>query len=242
MTDHLTHSMIRDYLRCPRLYYYRYYLGIRLPSKHLNLVFGSAIHEGIEDYYNRKDPIYAFTSDFQIDKIDNITKDEYLNALKEGKRLLDFFTAMIPITRGSSEVKFRTELIDPITHKMLEVPITGRYDRLEDNMIIEFKTSSKPYKQKDIDEATQASLYMFARYMATGKIPERFRYIILIKGRKKEPIQVLETQRTKEDLSFMFRTIETVLEGIKGEQFSKGTGFMHNKFCDCQKYEQELLL
>lgn len=246
----ISHSMIRDYLNCPKLFYYRYILNVKLLSKNINLIFGSAIHKAVENFYNDTDPFEGFNQEFKKEKITPFDEKEFTEHCNEGKRLIENFRDSIGeferyhgITRqGDSEIKFREWFKDPVTGTLLRIQSSGRFDRLtHSGQLLEIKTSSKPYKQDEINEATQASMYMLARLMQTNEIPREFFYIIFIKGRKKDPIQVLRTTRTKEELSQFFQTIDLILKGIQGGQFGEGTGFMH-KFCDCKEYEKALLI
>lgn len=248
--NRITQSMVKDYLRCPKLFYYRYILGIRLPMKNIELVFGSAIHKAVEYFYDNKDSHSGFKQEFKKELIEPFDEKEYRWHQKEGSRLLDEFVSSIEETeryyqisrKGTSEVPFRTWWRDPFSGTLLPTPVSGRYDRVaDDGQILEIKTSSKPYRQNDIDVALQADMYMFSQYMLTKKIPASFFYIVFIKGRKKDPIQVLKTERTKEDFSRIFQTVDLILKNIKGGQFDEGTGFMH-KFCECKKYKESLLL
>lgn len=48
-------SMIMDYEKCPRKFYYATYLGLKLPQSMKHLEFGNAIHEAIGNIYDQYD-------------------------------------------------------------------------------------------------------------------------------------------------------------------------------------------
>ncbi len=49
--DKISPSKLGDYEECPRLFYYRHWLGINLDQDRLHLDFGEAIHRAIESIY-----------------------------------------------------------------------------------------------------------------------------------------------------------------------------------------------
>lgn len=257
LTHRLTASMIRDYMNCPLLFYYRYIMKIRLPMKVMPLVFGGALHDALETFHNDGDPYKTFEEKFIFEEIDpkegqskDSLRTDFEEHGKEGKRFIDHYVNAQDYLKqywkidpkGRSEEGFNMVWWqDPATGKRLELPMNGRYDRLTDShQIVEFKTSSKKYKQGDVDTLVQADVYNYTYFMQHGVIPEGMYYVVFIKGRK-EPLQVLKTVRTKEQFSQIFRTADLVIKGIQGRQFSEGAGFLH-KYCDCHKYKKNLLL
>lgn len=247
--NRLSYSSIRDYMRCPKLFYYKYIMNLRIPQKQMELVFGGAVHEALEYVYKGQDPFEVFKRSFDKTKLLPEEHELYDQYVQEGQRLLEAYTRDYPRfaaefkidPEGESEVKFMDWIIDPITKDVLELKLSGRIDRLTTStQIIEYKTSSKPYVQEDVDVELQASLYALQQLTKTKTVPPDIFYIVLVKGRK-DPIQVLRTYRTKQQMSFAFRLVQFVLSGIKMNHFPKGSGWNH-KWCDCEKFEQQLLL
>ncbi len=223
--------MMRDYLSCPALFHYRYIARLKLPEKPEPLVFGGMVHDMLEEYFKTgKAPEYHFE-----------IRD---NLAEEATTLVRHFADQWPVLcslhgidpKGESEVKFRSQFIDPVTAKAFPVPFTGRHDRLTaSGQVLEFKTSKKNYKQEDIDVSPQGSVYSLERLMTTGEIPIVI-YVVIRKGLKTPQIQVLTTQRTKYQLSQFLSTAEGVLAGIMAKRFPKGNGHLH-QYCDCWKYD-----
>lgn len=250
----VTASMVKSFDRCKKLFYYQYIInsgkGLRLPYKSIPLVFGGAFHQGVEAYYVGKDPVKEFKKNFVMDGIKDIEKPEvkrkFLENLDDGIRLMEAWKMEAPSIHklygislnGISEQVFSTDW-------GLDVPVTGRFDRTTDkHQIIEFKTSKKPYKQADVDELDQASIYHNSYDIMTSKKPIEIFYIVFIKGRKKDPIQVLRTTRSIAQIKKTKEKIETLLESVKSfkeKDYSYGEGFMHT-YCDCKHYEEILML
>lgn len=233
MIDRLTASSIRDWRNNPRLFFYRHVLRIKQPVKAPALVIGGAIHEGIDVFYKTGSSDQARHS-----FIDEITSESYalraggkdlLTVTSEGLELLDsFFGAqdylkvvhdISPV--GKSEYRFRdTSWSHPLTGSQLSLPITGIVDRVtEDGDILEFKTSNKPYKQEDIDAMVQPTIYSHWHLAERGFLPRRVVYVVMIKGRKKDPIQVLETKRDIPDFILLHEEMEAMISEINKGNF-----------------------
>ncbi len=249
--DHLTQSMLRDYKSCPKLFYYRYYLRLKLPQKQLNLVFGGAVHDALEEYhknFNVNESVAVFKKMFPIWKLSEDERMFWREHLVEGERLVREYDRVQPYLtevygispHGQSEGKFKAIWKDPYTGEELALPITGRFDRITDkNQVVEFKTSKKAYNQGKTDELDQATVYGYSHELITGKKVDEFFYIILIKGRQ-NPIQVIKTKRNKEDYVRMFREAKSIIERIKNKEFKRGCRGYQVNFCDCRKFDELL--
>lgn len=252
--ERVTASMVKSFDRCKKLFYYQYVInngkGLRLPYKSIPLVFGGAFHKGVEAYYVGKDPVKEFVKYFVEDGIKDIEKPEVKKKFEEnmidGIRLMEAWKLEAPkihklykiSVKGQSEVEFKADW-------GLDIPVHGRYDYTTHiNQILEFKTSKKPYKQDDVDKLDQASIYNESYEIITGNAPIEIFYIVFIKGRKKDPIQVLRTTRTKKQIKETRAKIQNLIDSVrtfKEKDYAYGEGFMHT-YCDCKNYEEALLL
>ena len=243
--------MVRDYKQCPRLFYYRHILKLKLPQKQLNLLFGGAIHKGIEIFHNTKSldaGLAAFRKEFDKNKLAEDEQHEYQPHLAEGERILrryvdaqDYLRIVHGISpEGVSEGYFKVNWTDPITGEKLELPITGIIDRrVKSGQLIDFKTSSKSYKQKKADELDQATIYSYSGEILFGDPVKEFAYIVFVKKRK-NPIQVVKTKRSKQDYSLMFKEMKSIIKSIKAKKFHRGCRGFQAKWCDCRRYEEYL--
>ena len=149
--------------------------------------------------------------------------------------------------KGQSEERFKGWWNHPLSKKRrLPISINGIYDRTtEAHQILEFKTSNKLYKQNDIDTRDQASIYVYQYYLQHKVWPKDFYFIVFVKGRKKNPIQVLRTKRTKEQIIQLYENIELTIDSLRNKtekDFKYGEGFFHDNYCDCKLFEKTLLL
>ena len=92
---------------------------------------------------------------------------------------------------------------------------------------------------------SQASIYVYQYYLQHKVWPKDFYFIVFVKGRKKNPIQVLRTKRTKEQIIQLYENIELTIDSLRNKtekDFKYGEGFFHDNYCDCKLFEKTLLL
>lgn len=53
--NRISPSMIKEYEDCPKLFYYRSWLGLKLPQPQVHFVFGNAVHLAIGNIYDQLD-------------------------------------------------------------------------------------------------------------------------------------------------------------------------------------------
>ena len=118
--SNLSYSSIRDYLRCPKLFYYQYVLKLRLKQKQMELVFGGAVHKALEVFHQSLDPIDAFTKEFVKEKLFPSEYEDFDRYVTEGHRLIKCYVDPEMQTylktyheiepEGESEKKFRLKI------------------------------------------------------------------------------------------------------------------------------------
>lgn len=253
----LSASSIRDFKNCPALFYYRHVLKLRLPQKQMNLIFGGAVHNGLEHYHDEGEDLEkatkAFHKAFFAQKTALLPEEagEFFNHLAEGKKLItayhdqqEYMKSVYGITPGGiSEMKFSVILKDPITEEELGLPINGRIDRITGtNQVVEFKTAKKKYKQDETDLLDQATIYEWVTELETGKPVPGIFYVVLLKERKKDPIQIIKTSRSVEDRTRLFREAKNILKHVEAGRFPKGCSGFKERFCDCGRYRDALAI
>lgn len=202
--NHISHSQLSMWQRCPRQWEYRYVHGLKeAPSG--ALIIGGAYHRAVEINFRQKveskvdlplsDCCDAFSDAWNL----SLSEEERINweeddpsALKDLGVLLvgTYITTMAPKIQPTWAEKF-------MTPEVAGVPLHIRID-LEDinHNIIDHKTSSKAYNQADIDRDTQASAAAFALNRAII-------YYNHVAIKSSTPrIQPIRTVRLKEDITW----------------------------------------
>lgn len=257
-------SMIGEYESCPRLFYYRTWLGLKFPQAMRHLNFGTAIHAALDNIYDQcddktlwKDAEFkcvkdTFMSRWRPDMItedDFPTKEERLECYKtmteDGLKMLkSYWTAKEELyTKGINIIQAEIPLKIPIqnleTQELLEIPLSCRIDALTESKVVEFKTSSNWYDENETAAKPQALAYAYGYHQLKGKMPESVDYIILKKGQKGDDrLQHISIKLTEADLIGFYHRVETLLDKIKNREFSKPAN--HPRFCECDKYYKAL--
>jgi len=242
--DKISHSMYRDYLSCPKLFYYRHFLKIRPDDKPLPLHFGSALHAGLEAHHKGNGNIIdVFKREFTKDPLNEKDQLKYEDELANGIRLLNKYLEQEAFIRDNLDIQVITsEQYFALTDiKNLLVPkVSGVVDFVtKSGALGDYKTSSKRYKQEDIDSSAQPTFYYLWYLNKFGKLPKEFIYVVFLKKIKKEPIQILSTQRTQEDINNLLTSINEVAIKVENAEFERPPEDQHPRWCDCWKYEEK---
>lgn len=252
--------MLMEYESCPRLFFYRSWLGLKLPQAQRHLKFGSAIHLAVDNIYEQFDekdkwsladgsiPKKIFKKEWSMDCIGNDefgTSEEKIECfedmLEDGLLILDQFwdkkeeiysTGFEPT---KFEIPVKRTLKDISSGNMFEVPHSMRLDsEAKRDRIGEFKTSSKEYNVLDTRNSLQALSYAYEKFERSGIIPA-VDYIVMVKKRKKNKIQHFTLNFDESDMLSYCERVRAILEKIKNREFdppSKG----HPPYCDCSKF------
>lgn len=215
--DHVSHSQLDLWDKCPRQWEYVYIQGMRSPSSG-SLILGSCYHETLEENFRKKmvlghDLDFDICSDFFGTIWDKAVSEAWgvdwdrtpLGALKDmgialiGKYLDEVAPAVIPqyverwIETDLNDVRFviRIDLIDM------------------NNIVIDHKTSKDSYNQAEVDKDTQASAAAFA----LGK-PIVFHNHVAVKT-KVPKIQIAKTYRTHEDINWWYKKASAIVAHMK---------------------------
>lgn len=265
--DRISPSMLMEYENCPKLFYYRSFLGIKLPQPQRHLKFGSAIHLAIDNIYEQHDesdgwsladksiPIKIFKGNFTRESLsdeDGNSEEEiqriYSDMLKDGVEIIDAFWGEKEILRAKGimpttfELPIKMRINIPESEGEWELPISCRIDGINEKStpekITEFKTSSKSYDYNETRNSLQSLSYASVRYCMTGKIPE-VDYVVMRKGVKKDRIQHLSIVYEKADLLAFDQKVKSIFQKIKNREFGRPLK-NHANYCDCYKFDRLL--
>jgi DNA helicase II / ATP-dependent DNA helicase PcrA len=231
----LSPHQIDDYLSCPKKFEYIHILSVPIRA-HSVVMYGSAIHKAIEEYFARKkagfkveiDDLWrVFEESWSSEGF--ITRDHEEERLKKGKQaLLAFFE------REEAGAKLPTKLEEWFYFNVPDqnLKIRGRYDavyELDDFVEIrDFKTSEVENKEKADDKAKknrQLSIYALSYLTNKGKIPDKLTLDFVDKG------IVGESVRTEKDLNKVLEEIKTVVVGLESSDYKPSPGFGECGWC-----------
>lgn len=126
----LTASDLNNYLLCPHCFYYQKILHLPLP-KNKHLLYGTAIHTTLTQYYRQKlsqnDLINIFRQSLPSQAFAN--ENDYKEALQKGEQTLSLY---YPTLQAEQYQKILLERNFRKEHLILNnVPVTGKIDKLK---------------------------------------------------------------------------------------------------------------
>lgn len=218
----LSQQQVDDYYTCPKKYYFASILRIPLPTN-WHFTYGTAIHEAIGRYFNRKirgekPDIGSLIDDFEQSFRSEgfITREHEEERKRSGIETLHKFydedqdTNLLP-----------REIEESFDFSRFGVKISGRYDlvlQTEDNSIeiCDFKTSAvKNQKEADdrVRKSTQMKIYALAWKLKYGTIPKTT--LIFIENNLRASRIFTEAElKSAEDI------IEQAANGIRAGEFN----------------------
>ena len=233
---HLSVSAIQDYLDCSLMYLFSRVLKLPPEFKADALVFGSAVHAVLAEFYGELKTTGKKMSVNQLQEIfethwqrlalnrEDIQYKEgkdYDTLLLEGKELLAVFHQKLPEDEGTI-----IAIEEPFTFWIdgLPVPILGVWDLLlEDESgvitVVDHKTSSKAYSNADVDKNFQLTVYHTgAKANGFSDREVLLRFDCLIKTKSKKFEQYYST-RSEMDGKRAAKKILAVWDGIQKQVF-----------------------
>jgi len=214
-------SQLKEYLRCPRKYFFHYIEGEEREFRSVALCFGTAWHHAIGEVLLRRPadmPVEEVREIFRDalaaevqgeDDEDGVpvlfdTDEQTLPALIDrGIAMLDVFLARVTLPDNvlGVEVAFVVELADPTTWEMLPVPLVGSIDALlqegTETVVLELKTAAKRWSPDQLEHDIQPSAYRLGA-QSLGHPDPLLRLVVTTKGEKPD-VQVEDLLRGRRD-------------------------------------------
>ena len=240
MLDHVSHSQINMYLRCPRQWKYRYIDGLKSPPSG-PLIVGSAYHTALEGNFKQK---VSSMEDLPVADCLDLYSDAWENRLLEEEIIWDKLGPGESKDQGAGLVEeYITSTAPSVQPAEVEktcysevagVKFVCRVDIVDmQKAVIDHKTSSKAFSQDDVDYDIQASAEAFA----LGR-PIVFYNHVAIKL-KTPRIQVVKAYRLQADIDWwVSMATEVVLQMETGlapprsiDAFGKKGYWCNERFC-----------
>ncbi len=232
--SHLSASHLTLYLACSLKFRFQYLDLLPRLTKSANQVFGLAMHAALQWLHRemkrgRKPPLDEVLRVYEADWLaqtlpgsevvfkDNDTEETFL---VKGKELLSqYYANHIPKGIKAAELQFHLPLINPLTGEVLEIPIKGYVDLVEeDGTVVEFKNSARTMPVNDLADNLQLTTYAWAYETLFGSPPKDVKLVNLV--RTKEPkIQTHITGRDQSDYARLFNVSKEVVNGVESGVF-----------------------
>ncbi|MCL6087062.1 MAG: ATP-dependent helicase [Actinobacteria bacterium] len=261
--NYFSYSSLETYDACPFKYKFEYFFKIKNEEKKLSILIGSIYHEIIRRFFKESKNFefndLAEIAGKEIERASDKFKYEFYirelreNVIKDFQNFYNIFILpIISILQKNrkdglvlSEKKFEFELTD--TREI----ITGKIDFIKidsdrEAEIIDFKSSSNKYSDRDLEDELQLKIYKLAAKLSKSlnedNINLKNKEIILkyyFLGKEKDPFLEMPDDYYKEDE--LIERILKIIQNIKNENFDiNPKNFMSCYYCDykifCEKY------
>jgi len=237
---HLSASSVGLYLDCSLAYKFRYVDRLIQEGISDALVFGSAIHAVLEQFYNSLmvgvlHPVDALVDLWELtwrehakdrDDIEWRKGNTYESAMAEGRGLLQAFSKKLEIMDTAI---IGVEEAFSFCIEGLDIPVIGVFDLvLEDSSgivtIVDHKTRAKMLSDHEANQSLQASIYgLAARKIGYRTRDMLLRFDCLIKTKEPRFEQVYTTRSELETFQ-VARLIQEVWKGIQSEVWLPNLG------------------
>ena len=217
MIDHISHSQLSMWHRCPRQWEFRYVKGLKLPPSG-PLVLGSCYHTTLEFNFKQKkstmhdishaDMQDTFSTAWSM-KLSEETevdwRDDHPGEIKDmGIKLVTVYRNDIsPSIQPMQVEQHYTSSIAGVTFVLILDLIDAT------DTVIDHKTAGKSYNQADVDKDIQATAVAFVL-----KRPILFQNHVALKL-KSPRIQIVDTYRTEEDIKWWYNMAELDVKQMK---------------------------
>lgn len=211
-------TRLQTYFTCPKQYEFKYvYKLLQLPNE--AFVIGKLYHKCVEDFHsgrNKQDIIASLREKTMKGKV----TDEKINTFGLLRKMFECY-AQNSILDDTIETEYNFNIEVP----NISVPLYGFIDRITENGIIEYKTSSFDYKQEDIIRI-QTDVYSYVFWKKYGKMPEVIYSIMNKKKVNKSSYrpQVLKITRTETDMENLEKKCLEFCGNVESKKFKPSRG------------------
>jgi len=146
---HVSFSSLTAYENCPRCFYLKYGLKIWEETKSDALLFGGELHDQIAEYHGHRKPAWKARLDGVRPEAIRLEVEPYFK----------IYTEAYPKKAEAVEKEFLITFRHPNTGQNFGIPIKGVLDLVNNDCLIEHKTSSARYTKRQVHDMMQLTLY-----------------------------------------------------------------------------------
>lgn len=194
MKKTISATSMSTYITCPMQYYFKYVLELLQPYSSA-LETWIKVHQFIEDFDNWKEVVDDWSEEYKMFEI-------YKN------NPVDWF-------RLCNEKIFNIDLDDWFV-------FTWKIDRVDDDKVIDWKTTSTDYKEEDVKKWIQTLLYPYWEFVSSNIIKDVLFYVINKKKYKKKwyKPQIIRCKITKKDIEMAKDKLQWFIWELKKWEFT----------------------
>jgi CRISPR/Cas system-associated exonuclease Cas4 (RecB family) len=233
---HTSVSAVREFLICPRKYFFHYEARLAPEFRPAALAFGSAWHETIGEWLTKpaddvqpeqlrahlRDGIVSRLNDDGANVLFDDADQNEGNLVDTALRMLDAFLAQVPRPEKTLAVEaaFSLELNHPATGEVLPVPLIGAMDAVVlaggVGTVWELKTAAKKWSAEQLEHDLQICAYKIAA-RELGYDGARLEFLIVTKTAKaavQREVAVRHEADERELVDVIFSVTRAIKAGV----------------------------
>jgi len=216
-------SELKAYLKCGKLWEFRYLRGIKVPPSSA-LTLGSSVDAAVTANLVQKVETGA---DLDAEEVLDTFSDEFDRRKTETEwgeenpdRQKDLGVSLVALHHEEVAPRIDPESVQEsfVIETDAGYDLHGTIDHVEkDGTVVDTKTSRIPYAPDAVSKSFQPTLYDFAYEATRGKPAKAFRYDVLVKptATKGARLQQVEAPVTKDDREWLFDAMNQVHKAIQ---------------------------
>ena len=219
-----SYTQISQYLRCPRLYRYRYLDGWQEKDTRASMIFGRCFEKALAAYFQGEDCVSALFKEWNVYKdapLDYGKTDSWDRMLHQGTQLLHLFVQENRVCVSRPLQDLQTKIIRSLPNAnefIAYVDAIGEIDGAP--YLIDWKTTTSRY----VDEpeglwALDPQLICYSWMSAIRNVA-----MVVFVRRKLPEIQYLKTSISDEQLKEYGHLVETTIQQIESGSFPSHSG------------------
>ncbi len=249
----LSITRVSTFQDCPRKYWFSYENDIKA-KKSEGFYFGGAVHEGLENYYNKKDPMdavkIALFGKKETEREQAMWGVDPYKLLKDARKIFDVYEKKAPKWQPMFvELMFDIPIVHPDTKRELLSRLIGKIDLVTIKAeVIDHKTGSGGSNGMwDKKNKLQAAGYIYAYWYKFNKLPSTFIFNNITKPTSRKEAEVNPTPFIfdRSILNWFFDEMETAEKELQNPNLSITINKSHCRFCQykdiCQYSKGDVL-
>lgn len=238
---------------CPRKYWYSYVGEVKV-KKSEGFFFGSAVHEGLENYYNGKDPMDAVKICL-FGKKENVSEEAQAGVdpyklLKDARKIFDVYKDKAPDWKPMFvELMFDVPIVHPKDRaRKLSSRLVGKIDLVTINgEVVDHKTGSGGFGNAWVGKnMLQSAGYIYWYWHKFKRLPSSFIFNNITKATGRKEVEVNPTPFNFDEgtLVWFFDQMERAEKEIANEHLDITIRKSHCRYCQykdiCQFSKEEI--
>jgi len=235
MTDHISVTQLKMYLRCPLQYKFRYIDGLKIPPPS-TITLGKTIHQTLEENFSqkvktKKDLPLEYLKDYFSDIWDIEAKETQFEEGEKPGKVKDEGINLISVyhkTHSPQIIPISVEEEFELEFENSPLKLKGYIDLIDKNRtIIDHKVKSRSMTQQDAEQDLQLTAYYLAYKIKKKTPPQGLRFDVIVRT-KTPKIQKILISKTDQDTIRFLKILTQVTCAIKSGIFYPHESFYCN--------------